>query len=79
MHIFEMRLSVWMASTDIGDEALAAQVRGHGSPCDRSQISKYRRGLMRPNWQTIRALYEISRGAVSANDFLELGAAEQCY
>jgi transcriptional regulator with XRE-family HTH domain len=75
MHIPGMRLSEWMKAAGIGDEALAQKVRELGSPCDRSQISKYRRGLIRPNWQTIRALYQVSDGDVSANDFLELEAS----
>lgn len=64
-----------MEATGISDAELAARLTEAGARCDRSQINKYRRGLIRPSWPVIKLLREISSGAVSANDFIDLEAA----
>jgi len=76
MHISRMRISDWMESEGITDDDLAARLTAAGVACDRSQISKYRRGVIRPRWRVIRLIRDLSNGAVSANDFLDLETAE---
>lgn len=37
---------------------------------DASSISRLRRGETRPDWETVRLIYDATGGAVTANDFL---------
>jgi hypothetical protein len=64
-----------MERESLDDEAVARLVRTRNLNCDRTQINKYRRGLIRPDWPIIRRLKIVSGGDVTADDFLELEAA----
>lgn len=76
MHIQGMRISAWMENEGVDDAELAARLSAAGVTCDRSQVSRYRRGVIRPSWRMIRVIRDLSGGAVSANDFLDLETAE---
>lgn len=64
-----------MALHGLDDEAMAKRVRTSKLPCDRTQISRYRRGLRRPEWPTIERIVLITKDAVTANDWMKLEAA----
>jgi len=70
-----MQLSEFMAARGLDDEEMAALVRKSGGiSCDRSTISRIRRGKSRPSWDLIASLRAISKGRVSADDFLDAEA-----
>lgn len=37
--------------------------------CDRSTVSRILRGLVKPDWRTMRAIEKATRGRVTPNDF----------
>lgn len=67
-----MQLSDFMSARGLDDEAMAELVRkSSGVSVDRSTISRIRRGKCRPSWDLIACLKSVSKGRVSADDFLE--------
>lgn len=67
-----MQLSEFMAERGLDDEEMASLVRkSFKGSCDRSTISRIRRGKCRPSWELIACFKSLSRGKVSADDFLE--------
>jgi transcriptional regulator with XRE-family HTH domain len=38
--------------------------------CDRTTVSRLRRGITRPEWELVEAIVKATAGAVSPNDFL---------
>lgn len=76
MHIARMHISEFMERNDLDDEAMAAKIRTKAVACDRTEVSKYRRRLIRPNWTKIARIREVSGGQVSADDWLQTEAAE---
>jgi len=75
MHISFMRITEWMEVEGLDDGDLAGRLASAGVACDRSQVSRYRRGVIRPSWRVIKALSDLSSGAVSANDFMDVETA----
>jgi hypothetical protein len=70
-----MQLSQYMAAQGLDDEEMASLVRkSFKLSCDRSTISRIRRGKSRPSWELIACLRSISKGRVSADDFLDAEA-----
>ncbi len=65
MHIVRMQLSIYMAEKGLSDDDLAEMVG-----FDRSTISRVRRGKTRPSWDLIAELERVSRGFVTATDFV---------
>jgi transcriptional regulator with XRE-family HTH domain len=59
-----MQLDVWMRLAGLDDSAVA-----EGAGVDRSTISRVRRGLQRPSWPLMDAIFRESRGAVRPDDF----------
>lgn len=76
MHIARMRLAAFMIDRGMDDEAMAALVRTDNIACDRSEISKYRRGVIRPSWAKIARIKEVTGDLVTGDDWLSLEAAE---
>lgn len=64
-----MKLPEYMTREGIDDEAMAEKVRAHGVNCERTMISRYRRGKMQPSWPMIAALAKASENQVTANDW----------
>jgi transcriptional regulator with XRE-family HTH domain len=60
-----MKLSDYMSLRGLTDEALAKSVG-----VDRSAVTKWRRETMRPDWPSLAKLAEVTKGAVTPNDFL---------
>jgi len=65
-----MHLSEYMAANNLDDEVVATGVNR-----SRVTISRIRRRLVRPDWETINALTEYSDGQITANDFQHLDGA----
>lgn len=66
-----MHLSDYMAENKLSDEQVAKAIRR-----SRVTVSRIRRRKVRPDWPTIETLREWSDGAINANDFEQLVAAE---
>lgn len=64
-----MLLAEWMNRQRVDDEELAAMLSQAGVPRDRTGVSRYRRGLRRPDWPALEAIRRITRGKVTADDF----------
>lgn len=65
-----MHLSDYMKKHDLSDDQVADLIKR-----SRPTVSRIRRGLVRPDWETIEALKRVTDGAVTADDFLHLQAA----
>lgn len=61
-----MHLSDYMAEKNLSDEDVAKEIGR-----SRATVSRIRRRKVRPDWQTIENIKEFTKGAVSADDFLE--------
>jgi transcriptional regulator with XRE-family HTH domain len=59
-----VHLSDWMARNGLTDEAVATAISR-----SRVSVSRYRRRLMRPDWETIQAIREYTGGKVRAEDW----------
>lgn len=62
-----MRLSEFMRERQLSDEVVADAIGR-----SRVSVSRYRRGLVRPDWNTIEALDAFTRGKVSVADWLRI-------
>lgn len=71
-----MKLADYMEHHRLDDEAMAGKVRTDRLPCDRTQISRYRRGRRRPDWPVIERIARVTKNSVTANDWMHLEAAE---
>lgn len=73
-----MKLADYMETAGLDDEAMAKQVSSAPDDirCDRTEISRYRRGLRRPGWPVIERLAKVTKGAVTANDWMGMEAAQ---
>ena len=61
-----MHLADYMAIKKLSDEQVAAKI-GRTRPT----VSRIRRKLVRPDWDTIRRIERFTEGAVTADDFVE--------
>lgn len=66
-----MRLSEYMAQRQLTDEEVAAAIGR-----SRVSVSRYRRGLIRPEFAVAERIHEFTQGEVSPNDWLACEAAE---
>lgn len=62
-----MHLSDYMAKKNLSDEQVA-----EGIDRSRATVSRIRRRKVRPDWQTIENIKKFTRGACTADDFLEV-------
>ena len=60
-----MHLSDYMAEKKLSDEVVAAAIGR-----SRVSVSRYRRRLMRPDWDAVERINYFTAGAVTANDWL---------
>jgi transcriptional regulator with XRE-family HTH domain len=65
MHNADMKLQAYLAEHRL-DDLQFATVIGR----DRSTVYRLRTGRTRPDWQTIAAIVEATKGAVTADDFM---------
>ena len=63
-----MHLSDYMVRENLSDEAMARKLK-----VSRVTVSRIRRRVVRPDWETIKRLKAASGGACTADDFIELG------
>lgn len=66
-----MHLSDYMMKNRLTDVEVA-----DGIGRDRATVSRIRRRKVRPDWTTIEKIKDWSRGAVTADDFVEREAAQ---
>lgn len=71
MHNAAMHLSDYMAKHDLTDAEVAEQIQR-----SQSTINRIRRRKVRPDWRTIEDLKSFSKGAITADDFVSLEAAQ---
>ena len=64
-----MHLSDFMARHDLSDEQVAAAIKR-----SRVSVSRYRRRLVRPDWETIEAIRTFTDNKVKADDWRVLEA-----
>ena len=67
-----MHLSAYMELAGLSDDQVAAKIER-----SRVTVSRIRRKKVRPDWATIEALYRISDGAITANDFQSIEETTQ--
>jgi transcriptional regulator with XRE-family HTH domain len=67
-----MHLSNYMAGKNPDGKVLKDEDVAVGIKRSRVTVSRIRRGKVRPDWATIKALEEFTGGLVTANDFTEL-------
>ncbi|WP_336057345.1 hypothetical protein [Nitratireductor sp. CH_MIT9313-5] len=68
-----MKLAEYMTLTKKSDSSLSAEMKKEtGVVRDRSTISRWRRMETRPDWDAMKALTAVTRGAVTASDFFEI-------
>lgn len=60
-----MTLGKYLSDHKMTDEAFAALVG-----MSQSQISRLRRGLSRPSWESLAAIEKVTGGLVTATDFM---------
>lgn len=66
-----MHLSDYMAKHKLDDDAVAS-----GIGRTRVTVSRIRRRKLRPNWETMEKIKKFTKGAVVADDFQTLEAAQ---
>jgi transcriptional regulator with XRE-family HTH domain len=66
-----MHLSDYMVKHKLGDEAIAEKIGR-----SRATVSRIRRRMVRPDWETIERLSALTKGQVTADDFQSLEAAQ---
>lgn len=70
-----MHLADYMAGTNPLNRKLSDEEVATGIKRSRVTVSRIRRHVVRPDWQTIKLIEAFTHGHVTANDFTELKAA----
>jgi len=65
-----MHLADYMAAKGLDDHEMGAKIGR-----SRVAVSRYRRGVKIPSSQTVKRIVEVSDGAVTANELLQIEAA----
>lgn len=66
-----MHLADYMEQNSLDDDAVA---RGIGR--SRVSVSRYRRRVERPAWDTVEAIHAFTGGVVTANDWMEAAPSQ---
>lgn len=66
VYIPAMHLSAYMSRNGLSDDEVAKAIGR-----SRVSVSRYRRGLVRPDWDAVESIKTFSRGEVSADAWLE--------
>lgn len=71
-----MQLGEWMKAEGLTDAALAARLAEHDPVLQKSRVTvgRYRRGLEPVPGQVVKALVEMSKGAMTANELLGINS-----
>lgn len=64
-----MHLAEYMAAHKLSDDAVA-----EGIDRSRPTVSRIRRRLVRPDWETIEKIKEFTGGVCTADDFLNIAS-----
>lgn len=72
MHFTGMTLSEYLSERKITDEAFAAEVG-----ISQSQISRLRRGISRPSWESVALIERATEGQVTASDFMPVTSGSE--
>ena len=67
-----VHLADYMADKGLSDEDVAK-----GIGCSRPTVSRIRRRLVRPNWETIEAIRKFTNGFSTADDYMNIGEPAQ--
>jgi transcriptional regulator with XRE-family HTH domain len=65
-----MHLSDYMTEQNLTDAAVAEAIGR-----SRATVNRIRNRKVRPDWETIKAIRQFTRGKVTADDFEEVGTA----
>ena len=60
-----MTLNDYLTKHDFSDAYFAGLIG-----CNRTTVSRWRRGVSRPEWEDVQAIVRATSGAVTPNDFL---------
>jgi len=66
-----MHLSDYMVANKLDDIAMAKKIRR-----SRVTVSRIRRRVVRPDWETIERLKKLTKGQITADDFQNLESAQ---
>jgi transcriptional regulator with XRE-family HTH domain len=72
MYKGQMHLSAYMKAKNLSDDAVA-----EGIGRSRPTVSRIRRRLVRPDWDTLEEIKKFTKGACSADDFQKLAEAAE--
>jgi transcriptional regulator with XRE-family HTH domain len=72
MYKAPMHLADYMDGKNPDGRKFSDEEIAHRIGRSRATVSRIRRGRVRPDWSTIRALEEMTGGLVTASDFTEL-------
>jgi hypothetical protein len=68
-----MHLSDYMARHGLDDDAMVEEIRkATKRKLSRPTISRIRRRIVRPTWETLDLLHKATGGAVTADDFRQV-------
>lgn len=65
MQYLPMTLEDYLTTNEITDAEFAKRIER-----DPGTVSRLRRGLTKPDWQTLPRIFDATNGAVTPNDFL---------
>ncbi|MDD1434619.1 helix-turn-helix domain-containing protein [Rhizobiales bacterium 3FA27D7] len=60
-----MKLSEYLSVNNLTDEAFGVLVG-----MSQSQISRIKRGISKPSWESLATIDHVTKGSVTANDFV---------
>ncbi len=67
-----VHLADYMADNGLSDDFVAKEI-----DCSRPTVSRIRRRLVRPNWETIEKIKEFTKGASTADDYQNIEVSEE--
>ncbi len=67
-----MKLADYMKREGLDDAAIAGKVATDDLPCERTMISRFRRGIRRPEWRMINRIAEVTNNEVTGDDWMKL-------
>lgn len=72
VYIPAMHLSEYMSKNRLSDDDVAREINR-----SRVSVSRYRRGLVRPDWEAVESIKTFSGGLVPADSWLEAPAGRE--
>lgn len=62
-----VHLAEYMIEKELSDDEVAKALN-----CSRPTVSRIRRRLVRPNWETLEAIKKFTNGFSTANDYMDI-------